>query len=63
MNNRHSIHNAPPTSGLRAFVPVAAMALVGVDRRDPHAQHLLASKRPQGDRQEEYQMHPGEGSA
>ena len=63
MNSRHSIHNALPVSGLCAFVRVAAMALVEVDCRDPHAQHLLASKRPQGDRHEEDQMHPGEGSA
>ena len=63
MNSRQATYNALPVSGLCAFVRVAAMSLVGVDCRDPHAQHLLASKRPLGDRQEEYQMHPGEGSA
>ena len=63
MNYRHFIHHALPVSGLCAFVRVAAMSLVGFDRRDPHAQHLLASKRPQGDRREEGQMHPGEGGA
>ncbi|MFL6698290.1 MAG: hypothetical protein ACJ8GJ_14070 [Vitreoscilla sp.] len=63
MNNRHSINNALPVSGLCAFVRVAAMSLVGVDGRDPHAQHLLASKRPLKDRQEECQMHPGEEGA
>jgi hypothetical protein len=63
VNNRHSIHNALPVSGLCAFVRVAAMSLAGVGCRDPHAQHPLASKRPLGDRQEEGQMHPGEGSA
>ena len=63
MNNRQATYNALPASGLSGFVRVAAMSLVGVDWRDPHAQHLLASKRPQGDCQEADQMHPGEGSA
>jgi hypothetical protein len=63
VNNRHSIHNALPVSGLCAFVRVAAMSLVGGDCRGPHAQHLLASKRPLEDRQEEGEMHPGEGGA
>ena len=63
MNSRQATHNALPVSGLCAFVRVAAMSLVGVDCRDPHAQHLLASKRPLGDRREEDQMHPGEGGA
>ena len=63
MNTRHSIHNAHPVFGLPAFVRVAAMSLAGGDCRDPHAPHLLASKRPVGDRQESYQMHPGEGGA
>jgi len=63
VNNRQATYNALPASGLCAFVRVAAMAPVGGDCRDPHAQHLLALKRPQGDRHEEDQMHPGEGSA
>ena len=63
MNNRYAIHNALPVSGLCAFVRVAAMSLVGVGCRDPHAQHLLASKRPVEDRHEQGQMHPGEGGA
>ena len=63
MNSRQATYNALPASGLCAFVRVAAMSLVGVDGRDPHAEHLPASKRPQGDRQEENQMHPGEGCA
>lgn len=63
MNSRHFNHNALPVSGLCAFVRVAAVTLVGGDCGQPHAQHLLASKRPQQDRQEEDQMHPGEGGA
>ena len=63
MNNRQATYNALPASGPCAFVRGAAMSLVEVDCRDPHAQHWLASKRPQGDRQEEDQMHPGEGGA
>ena len=64
MNNRPSIHNALPASGLCAFVRVAAVSQVGVGGSDPHAQHLLASKRFLSDRREEdYEMHPGEGSA
>lgn len=63
MNDRHSIHNALPSLGPCAFVRFAAMSLAGVDCRDPHAQHLLASKRPLEYRQEEGQMHPGEGGA
>jgi hypothetical protein len=63
VNSRHSIRNALPVSGLCAFVRVAAMSLVGVDCRDPHAQHLLALKRPLEDRQEQGQMYPGEGGA
>ena len=63
MNSRQATYNARPASGLCAFVRVAAMSLVGVVGGGPHAQHLLASKRPLEDRQEEYQMHPGEGSA
>lgn len=62
MNNRHSTHNARPASGLCAFVRVAAVSLVGVGGGDPHAQYLPASKRPM-DRQEDDQMHPGEGGA
>jgi hypothetical protein len=63
VNNRHSTHNALPVSGLCAFVRVAAMSLVGGGCSDSHAQHLLVSKRPLWNRQEEDQMHPGEGSA
>ena len=64
MNNRPSIHNALPAPGLVAFVRVAAVSRVGVGGSDPHAQHLLASKRFLSDRpEEEIQMHPGEGSA
>ena len=63
MNSRQSTYNALPVSGLCAFVRVAAMSLFGVGCRDPHAKHLLASKRPLEDRQEEGQMHPGEGGA
>lgn len=63
MNSPQATYNALPASGLCAFVRVAAMSLVGADGRDPHAQHLLASKRPQGNRDEDDQMHPGEGGA
>ena len=62
MNNLHSIHNAPPASGPCAFVRMAAVSLVGGACLQPQAQHLLASKRPVQDRQEEDQMHPGEGA-
>jgi hypothetical protein len=61
--NSHHFHNALPVSGLCAFVRVAAVSLVGGDCGLPHAQHLLASKRTLQDRQEEDQMHPGEGGA
>ncbi len=63
MNNRQFLHNALPASGLCAFVRVAAMSLVGVGGHDPHAQHLLVSTRFQWDRQEDHEMHPGEGRA
>ena len=60
MNRNLSIASTQPITGQCAFVR-AAMSFAGVCGGYPHAQHLAALKRPQWSREDEDQVHPGEG--
>ena len=62
VNRKPSIANTAPVMGQCAFVR-AAMSFSGQRGGYPHALHLAALKRPQWDREDEDQVHPGEGSA
>src|SRR5947208_16097408 len=62
VNRRLTTASTQPVTGSCAFV-CAAMSFIGVCGGHPHAQHLAALKRPQRGREDEDQVHPGEGGA
>ena len=62
VNRKPLIANTAPVMGQCAFV-CAAMSFSGQRGGYPHALHLATLKRPQWDREDEDQVHPGEGSA
>ena len=63
MNRRLPTTSTRPVKGQGAFVRAAAMSFVGTCGGYPYAQHLAALKRPQWNRADEGDVHPGEGSA
>jgi len=62
VTRKTSIASTAPAMGQCAFVR-AAMSFSGQRGGYPHAQHLAALKRPLRNREDEDQVHPGEGSA